>query len=206
MMRIDAHLCALMRIGRRIMKTILIANQKGGSGKTLLSDTLATAFELDEVKTNFIDLDQQGGPIHQTKMDEDAAVQIVDTPGALQPELKEWIEDADYMIIPTMMSSRDIPPLIKTLEVYFDCNNKPPLLVVFNRWNKTNNTKNFIEWFEANYPEVTTAVLCDTVAFNDASARGLSIEQYRPRCNGAKQAREIYSLLKHQLKIKEGFR
>ena len=189
------------------MKTILIANQKGGSGKTLIADTLATAFELDSVKLNFIDLDLQGGAMHGTVIDEDAAVQIVDTPGALQEDLREWIESADYLIIPTMMSTRDIPPLQKTLDIYLNyAKTKPPVLVVFNRWNHTNNTKSFIEWFEASYPEIPTAILCDSTAFNDASARGLSIEQYRPRCNGSKQIREIYSLIKHELKIKEGFR
>ena len=188
------------------MKSILIANQKGGSGKTLLADSLATAFELDEIKMNFIDLDQQGGAMHEITVTEDAVVQIIDTPGALQADLKNWMEDSDYLIIPTMMSTRDIPPLQKTLEVYELCKDKPPVLVVFNRWNKTNNTKNFIEWFETAYPEINTAVLCDTTAFNDASAKGQSIEQYRPRCNGAKQIREIYSLVKHELKIKEGYR
>lgn len=188
------------------MKTILIANQKGGSGKTLLADSLATAFELDEIKTNFIDLDQQGGAMHETVTEEDAAVQIVDTPGALQKDLKLWMEEADYLIIPTMMSTRDIPPLEKTLEVYGLCKVKPNVLVVFNRWNRTNNTKSFMEWFEAAYPDIATAVLCDSTAFNDASARGKSIEQYRPSSNGAKQIREIYSIIKHDLKIKEGYR
>ena len=188
------------------MKTILVANQKGGSGKTLLADTLATAFELDEVKINFVDLDQQGGAIHSTTDNEDAAVQIVDTPGALQKDLKNWMQDADFIVIPTMMSSRDIPPLIKTLEVYESIKTKVPALVVFNRWNRTNNTKNFIEWFEEDYPNIDTAILCDSTAFNDAGAKGLSIEEYRPRSNGAKQIREIYSVIKHELNIKEGFR
>lgn len=188
------------------MKTILVANQKGGSGKTLLSDSLATAFELDKVEINFVDLDQQGGTIHETTENENAVVQIVDTPGALQKDLKKWMEDADFVVIPTMMSNRDIPPLIKTLEVYESIKTKVPALVVFNRFNRTNNTKNFIEWFEDAYPDMNTAILCDSTAFNDAGAKGLSIEEYRPRSNGAKQIREIYSVIKHELNIKEGYR
>lgn len=188
------------------MKTILIANQKGGCGKTMIADTLATAFELDSVKTNFIDLDQQGGCMHDESVDEDAIVQIVDTPGALQPELSNWIKDADYLIIPTLTSTSDLPPLENTLEVYSKCKKKPPLLVVFNRWDRTNNTKEYIEAFEEIHPEINTVVVSETVAFKDASKRGLSIEQYKPRCKAAQQMREIYAIVKHDLKVKEGYR
>jgi chromosome partitioning protein len=140
------------------------------------------------------------------KIDEDASVQVIDTPGALQPGLKDWINDADYVIIPTLMSTSDFQPLENTLEVYNKCEKKPPLLVVFNRWDRTNNTKEYIEAFEEIHPEINTVVVSETVAFKDASKRGLSIEQYKPRCKAAQQMREIYSLVKHELKIKEGYR
>ena len=188
------------------MKTILIVNQKGGSGKTLIADTLARAFELDQVNMNYIDLDQQGGAMHDNHISEDAKIQIIDTPGALQKELKEWIEDADFVIIPTLTSTSDLPPLENTLEIYDICKTKPPLLVVFNRWDHTNNTKEFISAFETVHPDISTAVLSDTVAFRDGFKKGLSIEQYRPRCKAAQQMREIYAIVKHELKIKEGYR
>lgn len=68
------------------MKNIVICNQKGGVGKTLISDELAFLFEKDEIKINFYDLDQQGGTLHKTQESEDAAVSIIDTPGALMSE------------------------------------------------------------------------------------------------------------------------
>ena len=56
------------------MKRILICNQKGGVGKTLISDELAFMFEADQIKFSFYDLDQQGGTLHETHEEPDAAV------------------------------------------------------------------------------------------------------------------------------------
>ena len=188
------------------MKTILICNQKGGVGKTLIADELAFALEKDEIKFSFFDLDQQGGAIHEMHEIEDASVQVIDTPGALQKDLKKWMEAADFIVIPTMMSNRDMQPLCRTLEIYNSIPDKAPALIVFNRWNRTNNTKDFIAWFEAAYPKMKTSILCDSTAFNDAGARAMSIEQFRSSSNGAKQIREIYSVIKHELNLKEGYR
>ena len=188
------------------MKTVLIANQKGGVGKTLISDELAFALEADEIPFNFYDLDQQGGSLHQEIENEDALVTIVDTPGALQKDLKTWMEEADYIIIPTTMSIRDMQPLERMIELYINSKSKAPLLVVFNRWNRTNNTKEFIGWFEACYPDIKTNILADCTAFNDAGARGISIEKFKASSPGAKQIREIYSIVKHEMNLKEGYR
>ena len=91
--------------------TILICNQKGGVGKTLIADELAFAFEWDNIPYSFFDLDNQGSAMHKTIDNPDAKVQIVDTPGALQENIIKWIEAADIIIVPTLMSNRDIAPL-----------------------------------------------------------------------------------------------
>ena len=99
------------------MKTVLIMNQKGGVGKTLIADELAFALERDKIPFNFFDMDGQGSPIHQTSKRDDAEVQIIDTAGALHKDMGEWIANADFIIIPTMMSSRDLPPLERMIEI-----------------------------------------------------------------------------------------
>ena len=48
------------------MKNILICNQKGGVGKSLIADELAFSFERSQIPLSFFDLDRQGGTIHQT--------------------------------------------------------------------------------------------------------------------------------------------
>ena len=65
------------------MKNILICNQKGGVGKSLIADELAFSFERSQIPLSFFDLDRQGGTIHQTAQRVQAQAAVIDTPGAL---------------------------------------------------------------------------------------------------------------------------
>lgn len=189
------------------MKNIVICNQKGGVGKTLISDELAFMFEKDEIKINFYDLDQQGGTLHKTQESEDAAVSIIDTPGALMSELPEWIKAADMIIIPTLMSNRDAAPLERMLQIVAKNKKaKTPVLVIMNRWNHYNITKDFTEWFNTRFPEAKASILCDSTDFNQASARGISVQAYRRNGKAAAQMAQIYGYIKTTLNIKEGWR
>lgn len=102
------------------MKTILIANQKGGCGKTLVVDELAFSFDRTDVKYSLYDLDGQGGIIHEPKVIDDADYAIVDTPGYISDNLGELIQGADLIIIPTRTTYKDIPTLQTILEVNKD--------------------------------------------------------------------------------------
>ena len=48
------------------MKTILVCNQKGGVGKSLVADEIAFSFERSGIPVSFYDLDTQGGTLHKT--------------------------------------------------------------------------------------------------------------------------------------------
>lgn len=48
------------------MKTILVCNQKGGVGKSLVADEIAFSFERSGIPVSFYDLDAQGGTLHCT--------------------------------------------------------------------------------------------------------------------------------------------
>ena len=115
------------------MKTILICNQKGGVGKTLIADELAFALERDSIPYSFYDLDNQGSAIHKTVNNPEAVVQIVDTPGALQEKLLEWVGEADFIIVPTMMSNRDSAPLERMISILEPYKEKKSVLYVLNR-------------------------------------------------------------------------
>lgn len=189
------------------MKTILICNQKGGVGKTLIADEMAFALERDMIPYNFFDLDEQGSAIHKTVDNPDAEVRVVDTPGALQENLVEWIKEADFIIVPTMMSNRDTKPLERMIQILAPFEKKgKPVLYVLNKWNRYNITCDFINWFQAKYPDLHTAVLCDTTAFNQAGAYGVSIMEYQSSSLGAKQIGEIYGTVKFHLNIRERWR
>lgn len=83
------------------MKTILVCNQKGGVGKSLVADEIAFSFERSGIPVSFYDLDAQGGTLHRTREADGAQVAVVDTPGALQEALSEWLKEADVVVIPT---------------------------------------------------------------------------------------------------------
>ena len=188
------------------MKTILICNQKGGVGKTLIADELAFSLERDLIPYSFFDLDNQGSAIHKTVNNPDAEVQIVDTPGALQENLTQWIKEADFIIVPTMMSNRDTVPLERMISILEPFKKEKPVLYVLNRWNRFNITKDFINWFQAKYPDLRTAILADTTAFNQAGAYGVSIFEYQKNGVGSRQIEAIYGMVKYELNLRERWR
>ncbi len=47
------------------MKTILVCNQKGGVGKSLVADEIAFSFERSGIPVSFYDLDTQGGTVRE---------------------------------------------------------------------------------------------------------------------------------------------
>lgn len=188
------------------MKSILICNQKGGVGKTMISDEIAFALDRDGIPFNFYDLDEQGSAIHTTDTNPDAEISVIDTPGYLQDNLIEWIDKADFVIIPTLMSTRDIGPLermIKILKPYMD---KKPVLFIFNRWNRFNVSKDFISWFEAEYPNLRTFTICDSVIFNFAAAHGKSVCECKPESQAATQIDNLYNCIRYELNLKTGRR
>lgn len=186
------------------MKTVLVCNQKGGVGKTLIADELAFALERDKIAYNFYDLDGQGSSIHQTNEDPEAVISIVDTAGSLSDNLTNYIEAADFIIVPTMMSNRDVSPLERMIKILEPYKGKKPMLFVFNRWNRFNISKDFIAWFNTKYPDLKTTCLSDTTAFNQAGACGISIHEFQSSNIGCRQIDHIYSAVKYELNLKDG--
>lgn len=175
------------------MKSILFVNQKGGVGKTLLADEIA--FQLEREHTvSFLDLDQQGGAVHETKEVPEAEYLVIDTPGALQSEMRNWISEADVVIIPTNCNSHDMVPLQRMMELAagFDSNK---FIVVFNRWNRFSGTAEFINWFNVSYPGYKTMLIPMSVALTDAAALGMSICEYKPKHKAATAIEDFTKLI-----------
>ena len=185
------------------MKTVLICNQKGGVGKTLIADELAFALERDKIPFSFFDLDGQESAIHTTHEDPDSLISVVDTAGSLQENLVKYIEEADFVIVPTMMSNRDVKPLERMIKILEPYKGKKPMLFVFNRWNRFNISKDFIAWFNTKYPDLKTCCLSDTTAFNQAGACEMSIHEFQPSNIGCRQIDHIYSVIKYELNLKD---
>ena len=109
------------------MKTILVCNQKGGVGKSLVADEIAFSFERSGIPVSFYDLDTQGGTLHETHEADGAQVAVVDTPGALQEGLADWLKEADVVVIPTRTTSRDIERLMRMRKAVFKNGHAAPV-------------------------------------------------------------------------------
>lgn len=142
------------------MKKVLVCNQKGGVGKSLIADELAFSFERSGIPLAFLDLDAQGGTIHRTDPNENAQVAVIDTPGALQPQLKDWLADADVIVIPTRTTSRDIEPLMRMRQaVQAGARPGVPVVYVLNGWNRWRVSFDFLEWFRGQCPDLQAAAV-----------------------------------------------
>jgi chromosome partitioning protein len=124
------------------MKTIVLASQKGGVGKTTLSGHLAVEAERCGVgSVAMIDTDPQGGlsgwfrvrtaetPIlvrllpqgMQATLDELAragvALVIIDTPPAITDSIRDTVAFADLVVIPTKPSPHDLRAVGATVDL-----------------------------------------------------------------------------------------
>lgn len=185
------------------MKTILIANQKGGTGKTTIADELAFAFERENVPYSFCDLDGQGGTIHSGVSAEDAAVQIVDTPGRLEENLGEWFKAADLILIPTRMSSRDIPSLQTMLDTVERNDAKGKVIIVLNGWNRFRACQDFEEQFNEAYPDNKIVKLPQSEAFVNAGNAGVSVFDIHTKNKKVTQGiNDLMAIIKYELNIR----
>lgn len=125
--------------------TILVLMQKGGVGKSTVCDEIAFSFDRTGIPYSFVDLDGQGGNIHEQNIIEDS-ITIVDTPGAMPDDIKEYLQDADIIVIPTLPSMRDMPIFERMRQaVRTYAKNKPTILLI-NRFNSSSTCKQFSDW------------------------------------------------------------
>lgn len=161
------------------MKKVLVCNQKGGVGKSLISDELAFSFERSGIPLAFLDLDVQGGTIHKTDQNMDAEVAVIDTPGALQPELSAWLADADAIVIPMRTTSRDIPPAWRMRKAIEAAGKEDKVVYVLNGWNRHRASSDFLTWFRGAFgDDVRVCTLPQSELFVQAGAASRSVVGY----------------------------
>lgn len=172
------------------MKTILVCNQKGGVGKSLVADKIAFSFERSGIPVSFYDLDAQGGTLYRTREADGAQVAVVDTPGALQEALSDWLKEADVVVIPTRTTSRDIEPLMRMRKAVFK-HSRAKIVYVMNGWNRFKASRDFMEWFGGLVGDQTVVTLPQSEAFVQAGAAGVSVVEFDRRGKAAKATREL---------------
>ena len=119
-----------------------------------------------------------------------AQVAVVDTPGALQEALSEWLKEADVVVIPTRTTSRDIEPLMRMRKAVFK-HSRAKIVYVMNGWNRFKASRDFMEWFEGLAGDQTVVTLPQSEAFVQAGAAGVSVVQFDRRGKAARATRAL---------------
>ena len=166
------------------LKTILIVNQKGGVGKTMLADEIAFYYDRRGIDCSFYDLDGQGGAIHETS-NITANIGVVDTPGALQADMNKWIDTADVIIVPTRATTRDIPPLQTMLDMIEQAGKQKKTIIVINCFNHYTAAADFREWVKGEYPDYKVFTVVQSELFVQAAAYGKSVVDYKGNSTAA---------------------
>ena len=187
------------------MRTILVAGSKGGCGKSTLASNLAAYFALHGKATVLVDADPQHSsfrwaekralmesavlPVEgtragwQDRVPSDADIVVIDAAaGAQGPQLKEFLDRADAVVVPVIPSMIDIEatvPFLDTLVKHPRINKgKLPVALVGNRlkpW--TNATQQVVEQLKA-WPYPLVAQLRDSQAYVLLAGLGKSLFDY----------------------------
>lgn len=181
-------------------KFILLANEKGGTGKTTLADEIAWGLERRGHKTGFISLDPQGGERHEKNLlEDDDAVNVVDTPGFLTQNFAKWAENADLAIIPADPSVRGLKSLKRTIKLLTDAN--PELLfgVVVNNFSAQRIVdRQFLELLKADEVPVLGTVPTST-SFEQGAALDKSVVELNKNSKAAAAIEQLLDQIEEGL-------
>lgn len=182
------------------MISILVANSKGGCGKTTIATHLAAAFAAGGLPTALADTDPQrsslgwlkarpasAAPItglnwvKSAKAPPDATQRVViDSPAAIRGgESKELVAMADVIVVPVLPSAFDQGGtrtfLAKLQELKAIRKNRKPLALVRNRVRRGSHAAARLDLFLMELGMRDVGWLPDRAIYNDMAWRGLSI-------------------------------
>ena len=183
------------------MKHVLVANAKGGSGKTTLATNLAGYLATQSHQVLLADLDRQqsatqwlkrrpaDAPMihtaHQNKHSHSIDWVVTDSPAGLRDEkLADAVKEADFVIVPIQPSAFDIGAAADFLKVLMDekaiRKNKTFVALVGSRVNsRTHAAVGLAEFMnESGFPVL--AYLRNSQVYTTAAEQGLSIFDMRP--------------------------
>lgn len=130
------------------MKTIVFVSEKGGVGKTRLSDELYFYYTRQGLPVSLYSFDGQYKNRNTDKKVEDAQVAVVDTPGRIMDtKTIQTIEGADAVVIPVRPTGGNIESFTRTVGLVKE-HTKCPVIVVVNGVNRFSATSSFLKWLE----------------------------------------------------------
>lgn len=184
------------------MKHILVANAKGGSGKTTLATNLAGYLATTQANVMLTDLDRQqsatqwlkrrpaDAPVilstqHTGKQTNTLDWMVTDSPAGLRDEkLADAVKDADMVIVPIQPSAFDIGAAADFLDVLMQekavRKNKTFVALVGSRVNSRTNAAVGLAEFMGDTGFPVLAYLRNSQVYTAAAEQGLSIFELRP--------------------------
>lgn len=204
------------------MKTIVLASQKGGAGKTTLAAHLAVAAERDGAgPCVLLDTDPQASlsawwngreaetpafapttlkelPAKlETLAQAGYAYAIIDTPPAIAESIRAVVALADLVLIPTRPSPHDLRAVGRTVELATDAN-RP---FVFAVTQAKPNTKLTVQAVAAlsEHGVVAPAIVHDRVDYAASMIDGRTVLETDPRGRSARETVDLWRFVKARL-------
>jgi chromosome partitioning protein len=204
------------------MRAIVLASQKGWSGKTTLTGHLAIAAELAaHGSAVLIDTDPQGSlaawwNVRKAESPAFAAATIaelkgkldglsaagydlafVDTPPAIAHAIKAVIALADLVLIPTRPSPHDLRAVGSTVELV-QAQDKPFIFVMTQAKHNTNLTVQAMAALSA-HGAVAPAIIHDRVDYAASMIDGRTVQETDPKGRSAAEIAELWKFVQERL-------
>ena len=212
------------------MKTLAVLSRKGGPGKTTLSINLAVAAEKAGHTTILIDLDEQesadrwgqrrneetneGTPfvtaslgsrlkeiLHRAE-NAGATLAIIDTAPSKGRDPENAAKVADMVLIPCEASLIAVEAITSTINTVRKAN--ADARVVFNKVDPRTGDDRVKQAHEAVKKFDVPSAPCHVaqrVAFVDAYALGLSVQEYEPRGKASKEIKDLYKYISAEMGV-----
>lgn len=130
------------------MKTIVFTSEKGGVGKTHLSDELYYYYARQNVPVSLYSFDGQYKNRNDDKKVDNPEVAVVDTPGRIMDDKTiQTIQGADVVVIPTRLTGGNIESFTRTVSLVKE-NTDCPIVIVANGTNRFTASASFMEWLQ----------------------------------------------------------
>lgn len=130
------------------MKTIVFTSEKGGVGKTRLSDELYYYYTRQNVPVSLYSFDGQYKNRNNDKKVDNPEVAVVDTPGRIMDDKTiQTVQGADVIVIPVRPTGGNIESFTRTVSLVKE-NTDCPIVVVANGTNRFTASASFMEWLQ----------------------------------------------------------